>query len=398
MLKILFRHLSLKSLLGFTLANLLGLLIVLCGIQGYRDLRPVFSGGDSFMTGEYMVLTKKVSTLNTLAKQTPAFSTKEVETLRNQAFTKSLGVFTPALFDVRATVAGEAMGARLSTAMFFEAVPDQFVDIPLDKWDAGREGYIPIIVPKNYLTLYNFGFATSRGLPSLSEELLQSIELEFRLRGRGGVQEIKGQVVGFSDRINTILVPQKFLDEANNRLSPGRLCDPSRLILEVDNPADEALRDYLARNRYEVEGGKDDAGKINYLFRLVTGVVIAIGAVISVLALYTLLLSIFLILQKLAREIDNLLLIGYSVRRVARPYILLGAALNGACWILGSGLLWIAQKWSSEQLLRILPDYEPASLWVTLGWGALLIGVIIVINTLAIRHKVLKIWNIHKTA
>ena len=60
-------------------------------------------------------------------------------------------------------------GIHLSTEMFFEAVPDKFVDVSLDKWHFDENTHtIPIIIPRNYLNLYNFGFAQSRSLPKLS--------------------------------------------------------------------------------------------------------------------------------------------------------------------------------------------------------------------------------------
>lgn len=59
---------------------------------------------------------------------------------------------------------------HLSTEMFFESVPDEYVDVNLDKWLFDKETrVIPIIIPRNYLNLYNFGFAQSRSLPKLSE-------------------------------------------------------------------------------------------------------------------------------------------------------------------------------------------------------------------------------------
>ena len=58
-------------------------------------------------------------------------------------------------------------GIHLSTDMFFESVPDEFVDIKLDKWHFDESTHtIPIIIPRNYLNLYNFGFAQSRSLPN----------------------------------------------------------------------------------------------------------------------------------------------------------------------------------------------------------------------------------------
>ena len=47
--KLLRQHISVAQLAGFFLANLCGMVIVLLGIQFYKDVLPVFTQGDSFM-------------------------------------------------------------------------------------------------------------------------------------------------------------------------------------------------------------------------------------------------------------------------------------------------------------------------------------------------------------
>ena len=67
--------------------------------------------------------------------------------------------------------------------MFFESVPDEFVDVKTENWDY-HEGSkdIPIIIPRNYLDLYNFGFAQSRNMPKLSEGILGAMKLMLSIR------------------------------------------------------------------------------------------------------------------------------------------------------------------------------------------------------------------------
>lgn len=64
--------------------------------------------------------------------------------------------------------------------------------------------------------------------------------LEVELRGEGKRQHFEGRIVGFSDRLNTILVPQQFMDWANQTFAPEKTVGFSRLIVEAGNPADPA--------------------------------------------------------------------------------------------------------------------------------------------------------------
>ena len=242
------------QLAGFFLANLCGMVIVLLGIQFYKDVLPVFTQGDSFMKKDYVIVSKQVSTLGSLVGKGGTFSRADIADMESQPFAKRTGAFTPAQFQVSAGM-GMA-GMQLSTAMFFESVPDEFVDVRLEGWTY-REGQteIPIIIPRNYLNLYNFGFAQSRNLPQLSEGVMGMMTLDVRLSGRGRTERMKGRIVGFSNRLNTILVPQAFMEWANATLGDGGETAPSRLIVEVDNPADDRIAKYFKQKLDDAHGG-----------------------------------------------------------------------------------------------------------------------------------------------
>lgn len=87
------------------------------------------------------------------------------------------------------------------------------------------------------------------------------IQMDIMMRGNGRVEQYKGNIVGFSNRLNTILVPQSFMKWANENFAPNAEAQPARLIIEVSNPADSAIASYFQKKGYETEDGKLDAGK-----------------------------------------------------------------------------------------------------------------------------------------
>lgn len=392
--KLLRRHISPGQLSGFFLANLFGMTIVLLGIQFYRDVLPVFTQGDSFMKKDYLIATKKISTLGSFAGKSNTFSPEEIKELKEQPFTESVGAFTPSLFHVSAGVGMQEAGIRLSTDMFFESVPDEYVDVRLDKWHFDEDtDVIPIIIPRNYLNLYNFGFAQSRSLPKLSEGLMGLIQMDIRMRGNGRTEAYKGRIVGFSNRLNTILVPQSFMDWANRTFAPDKEAQPSRLIVEVKNPADTSIADYFQKHDYETEGNNLDAGKTTYFLRLITGIVLAIGLFISILSFYILMLSIFLLLQKNSVKLENLLLIGFSPSKVALPYHLLTIGLNLLVLLLALlGVAWIRTAYMNI-LQTLFPQPETGSLLPCLLAGIVLFLAVSLLNILVIRKKIRDIWK-----
>lgn len=390
--KLLRQHISPGQLTGFFFANLLGMAIVLLGIQAYADIRPVFTRGDSFLKKDYLIATKQVSTLGSLLGSNSTFSTEEIGDLQRQEFTEKVGCFTPALFDVSASMGMKQAGIHLSTEMFFEAVPDEFIDTDLSQWQADSPGgSLPIIIPRNYLNLYNFGFAQSRGLPKLSEGLTSILSMDITLRGNGHTETYRGHIVGFSNRLNTILVPQAFMDEANRRLAPGREAHPSRLIVEVKNPADSRIARYFEQHHYQTEGDGLDDGKATYFLRLLTGIVLAVGAVICLLSFYLLSLSIFLLVQKNASKLENLLLLGYSHAQVALPYQLLAVGLNLASLLAAIAGVAGLRKAYMESIRQVFPQLEMGTLLPGLLAGGLLLALTAVLDVLLIRRKVRRI-------
>ena len=395
--KLLRQHISLPQLAGFFFANLCGMVIVLLSVQFYKDILPVFTEGDSFIKKDYIIVSKKVSTLGAFVGKSNTFSDKDIADIKAQSFTKEVGAFTPSQFKVSAGMGMEKVGLQMSTDMFFESVPDGFVDVNLDKWVFNEnEPVIPIIIPRNYLNLYNFGFAQSRSLPQLSEGVMGMVNLDIRISGDGHREVFKGNIVGFSNRLNTILVPQSFMKWANENFAPNAEAQPARLIIEVSNPADSAIASYFQKKGYETEDGKLDAGKTTYFLRLIVGIVLGVGLFISILSFYILMLSIFLLLQKNTTKLESLLLIGYSPNKVALPYQLLTVGLNVIVLVLSIGLVSWLRSYYIDSIRLLFPQLETGSLWAAISMGILLFIVVSVINILAVKRKVLSIW-MHKS-
>ena len=165
--KLLRHNLSLTQTIGFALANFVGLTIVVAGLMVYLDARPIWNTEDSFMKKDYVVINKKVSLENTLGTST-AFTSDEVKDLQQQPWVRSLSPFTTADFRVAASITAPGQNRGLNTFLFFESLPDEYVDVKGAGWGfEPGDKTVPIIMSRDYLALYNFGFATSAGLPQV---------------------------------------------------------------------------------------------------------------------------------------------------------------------------------------------------------------------------------------
>ena len=387
------KNISVGQIAGYAVANLVGLTIVLTAIRFYSDVRGAFSDGDdSFVGSDYMIISKPVPLLSVIGggrQEATTFTPDEIDRLRSQPWVKKVGEFKSAEFDVGAYI--ELGGRRMSTALFFESIPDEFYDVSPSDWTFDpSDSMIPIVLSKDYLALYNFGFAASRGYPQLSEELIRKVPISVALAGNGRYDRLPARIAGFSSRLNTIAVPEEFMQWANKRYgTPGQPVEaPSRLIVEVSKPGDPAIERYLGEHGTEIGGDKANSSRAIYLMTLITGIVASVGVIITLLAVFILVLSIYLLIQKSREKLHDLILLGYSPGQICRYYYRLVGLVNLVVLVLAitasatASLLW-------RPSLAAM-DITGGSILAPVLAGTALIVLITIFNFYTIRRLVMR--------
>lgn len=375
--RLLRRNISIGQLAGYAVANLVGLAIVLTAVQFYRDVTSARDEDDSFISRDYIIVSKKVSSgIGSLfggARESKGFSADEIADLERQPWVRRTGKFTAGDFNV--SVAVDMGGNQLSTALFLESIPSDFFDISPREWQYTPESGepVPVIISKDYLTLYNFGFASSRGLPQISEDMMKMIPLRMSLSGNGHQQWLNARIVGFSSRLNTIAVPEEFMSWANSEFGENGASDPSRLIIETYDPGNPAIQSYLTSHGYEAAGDKVNSGKAAYLLSIITAVVTGVGVIISLLAVFILLLSIRLLLQKNRSKLTRLMMLGYAPRSVARYYIIIVGAINTAVLAGAIALTLTAAHFWHEPMQQIGISSSGPLVTIILGFWLMLL-------------------------
>lgn len=391
--RILRSHLSGMQLVGYVIANLVGLFIIMAAVRFYADLNSARGddSSDSFIASpDFVTLNKRVEGLPVFgaSAQASAFSSAEIDELRSQPWVRRLAPFSASGFDVNASV---DMGGRgMSTALFFESVPDDFFDSLPAGWQfdpSSPDPEIPIILSRDYLALYNFGFAAGRGLPQLSEAMIGMIPLRISLSGGGRQSSMRGRIVGFSSRLNTIAVPESFLSWANSEFAPdGAAPAPSRLLVELSDPGNpDALRWFSDRS-IEIGGDKEASSRAVHVMNVITGVILAVGAVITILAVVILLLSMLLLLQRQRANLHLLLSLGYRPVQLLRPYLSIVSLSVFSSFLLASvALLFVAPVWQVPLASILTPDASPLLPFLV---GFLISLIIISLNAFALLRVV----------
>ena len=375
LVKLLRKNINTWQLAGFLVANLLGGLIMLLAFQAYRDFEQFMNNQGGNTTNNYVVISKPVSAINTLGNlfgmKAPSFSEHEIEELKAHPAVADVGTFTAATFNVSGHFSLASI--RVGTELFMESVPDRFIDVDFEmlgidwKADLGG-GFLPVIVPRSYLNIYNFGFASTKGAPQLSDGVISSLPIEIRIRDKyRNIISYDARIVGFTDRLNTILVPDGFLQSANAAYSTKAEKRPSRLIVEsLPSTDSHQLLDYFSEQGYMIEGNADTLKMKSFVYGLLI-VVMLIGTIISLLAFLLLMISILLLIEKNKEKFINLHSLGYSIRQISMPYTVLVVVANSVVWLSAALAITFAYTPLSLFITLIAPEFQHASLlpcWV----------------------------------
>jgi hypothetical protein len=390
--KLLRQNLSIPQLLGYSFTALTGMTLIFVAFGFSIDIRPLFSStADGLFKSEYIIVTKKISALSVINSKTTIFSDNEVHEIAAQQFIKSVYHFTPCRYSVFAYLETSGNIPSFSTEMFFESVPDNILDGAGSDWKWDKDDkFIPIIIPRDYLALYNFGFAGSRGLPQISENIVKTVKFKVSIRGNGNADIFTGRIVGFSDYLNTILVPQEFMDWANRKFGKTETSRKSKLIIEVKNPAAPEIAKFFAGKNYDIKENKGEQGKLSYFLKIIITVISIIGLIVLLPAMGLMFLSINLLIYKNRKTLGNLILLGYSRNELSKPYALLVTALNASIGTIAFVCFIIVRGIYLSRLKVLNIENTPVDIW-TVCFVVLFIFGVSFINISWIRKKIKKI-------
>lgn len=301
------------QLLGALIGAFLGLVLLLVSVQFYFDFQSLLFSNQRD-GGHFIQLNKKVNIFNTLGGAS-GFSEKELVEINKMEVVEKVGIFSSNIFKARAY--SDMLG--FYTELFFESVSKDFLDVqePSFRWNEDKNE-IPIIVARDYLALYNFGFAPSQGLPQISAKTIQRLEIDIQLEGNGIKQSFKGKVVGLSDRINSVLVPSEFMDWANDKFGNNKEKQPTRIILAVSNPLDKTLLETIENKGYEISTGRLIGEEFAIFSKIAFSILAILGLVILLLATIVFVFAFELIVSKNKNSIQLLMEQGFAPSQISK--------------------------------------------------------------------------------
>lgn len=375
-----------KSSRFFSYAGLgMGVLLLLCCLQMFINLQQLTRKSATRKNGYDFIAIRKVVTNETMGNTgLNMFTEQETNELRQQPFISDVAPLIANNFRVQLS-AGRFLDFQ--TDFFIEAIDNNFLDTipPSFNWKPG-DATLPMIVSSDFIELYNTAFAPGYGLPQLSDATISSININITCFDRQlNEVQFSGRVVAQSDRLNSFIVPKRFLDWANTNFGKGAVTNASRLYIKTKDANDPRFLKFLDEKGYRVNKDKTMFGRVKETLRNVVAGLGVFGVLVVALAL--MLFSFYLQLV-IARSKDNLQLLlslGYSPswlsKKVAGQFIPVYVIVV----LVSLGL---------TQLLQWLFYYKiynsPEQLSPVLHWSLLVLTVLLIILSVWSNYRMVR--------
>jgi hypothetical protein len=367
----------------------IGVLLLLCSLQMFINIQHMLEGNVIRKNGfDFISVTKRVTNETMGNAELNVFSVKEIEQMKAQPFIDDAAPLLANEFHAQLSVIG-----IIRTDMFLESVRDEFIDTlpPSFSWQEG-DANVPIILGSDFLEVYNV-FSPGQGLPQLSRESAMRIPIVITCFGKGRRIDFNANVVAFSDRINSVLVPKNFLEWTNRHLGELKQPGASRVFIKTADANNPELVSFLESKNYYVNKEKVRFGKEK---RILQGVFSGLGIFgILVVALALMLFSFYLQLL-IARSRDSLqllLLLGYSPRwlgkNVSRQFIPVYIFIVLTALILTQGIQWAFYHFYLKIFDR--PELTPFVHWSILLLAAILVLLSVLANFRLVRKSLAKL-------
>lgn len=340
----------------------IALLLILSAIQLQANYWQLLHGGsEQDSIANFLVVNKVVTDQNVGHTD---LTEEDIQALKGQPFIKEVGVVTPSRFKVAAN-GGSAL--PFYTDMFFESVPDKFLDISGKDWTWNDQSqFIPIVIPNQFLDMYNFGFARSQNLPQLSHDLIKSIPIRIDIQTPAGQKQFYAKVAGFSDRISSILVPQAFMEWANQNFATEPPKGASRVIIRTDDPSNPKLMEYLNAHHLTTDLEKTRFSKYRQIVAFVVQLSGFTGMAMFLFALLIFSLFIELTIASCRSEIRLLVTLGSSPRQLSKflmkQFFPSNIYIAVAVLVVLSLLQWFLHQFLASQSMVVSAFISPITL------------------------------------
>ncbi len=318
--KLLFNHQDKKQLYIALLGVFIGITFLVTSV--HYLLRVSEFGKDTEIIGaNILVIQRKVTSSSTLNLTKTDFELEEIEQMKKEPFIDDVQAVVSNNFRVWLEL-NEKRIPPFKTDVFIQAVDKKFLDVKSDRWK-WKEGdsFVPIIMPRDFIVMLNT-FMSASGIPQISDEL--ALDIKFRLRISNGQKEewVDSKIIGFTNEIPALLVPEEFMDYANANFSDGSEANITQVMIAGKEGEFGKLEAYMDEHGLESRNSQVVVSRLKSIVGTLFGVISGISVIAVLLSGLVLIQYLQLLMTNNKYEIRTLLRLGYAPKGLINAFFL----------------------------------------------------------------------------
>jgi len=278
--KLLFRNQDKKQLVIAMVGSFLGMTFLITSIH-YLIKVNEFGKGSDILGPNTIIVQKKVTNSSSLNLTKTDFSEREIDKIRKEPFIQDAQPVISNNFDVSFETA-DPMVPRFRTDVFIQTVNPKFLDVKSSKWH-WKEGdeFVPIIMPREFLVMLNT-FMSASGIPQISDDLAKDIKFKFTLKDDVNKEWADARIIGFTNEVSSILVPEAFMEYGNAKYKTDREKKITQLMISGKESEFGLVEELLKKRGLESKNSQMLIGRL----KSVVGTLFLVVLGISIIAVF----------------------------------------------------------------------------------------------------------------
>lgn len=316
--KLLYRNQDKKQLIIAVVGAFMGITFLIMSIH-YLIKVNEFGKGSDILGPNTIIVQKKVTNSSSLNMTKTDFSDREIQKIKNEPFIQDVKPVISNNFDVSFETA-DPMVPRFRTDVFIQTVDPKFLDVKSTKWH-WKEGdkFVPIIMPREFLVMLNT-FMSASGIPQISDDLAKDIKFKFTLKDDNKKEWVDARIIGFTNEVSSILVPESFMNYGNAKYTSGKEKKITQIMISGKESEFGLVEDLLKKRGLESKNAQMVVGRLKSVVGTLFLVVLGISVIAVFVSGLVLIQYMQLLMSRNAYEVRTLLRIGFHPKVIIKSF------------------------------------------------------------------------------
>jgi hypothetical protein len=279
-----------------------------------------FGRGNEILGPNTLIIQKKIGASNAFQLGKNDFTKREIELMQDEPFVSAVEPIISNNFDVSLQT-NDPVVPYFRTDVFLQTVNPKFIDIPAQKWTWKKgDAYVPLIMPREFIVMLNT-FMSAKNIPTVSDEIAQDIRFEFTLKNGIQKENVNVRIIGFTNEISSLLVPETFMKWANEKY--GKTTDQkiTQLMLAGKENQFGLVEGMLKDKHLESKNAQVLVGRLKSMIGTFIWIVLCVSILAVFLSGLVLIQYLQLLINKNNYEIKTLIRLGYHAKTLVNTFV-----------------------------------------------------------------------------